>query len=38
VIVDANEHTGYSVSTCAQGFVHAYLVGLEVPADGTECD
>jgi len=38
VVVDANEHTGYSVSTCAQEFVHAYLVELEVPADGTECD
>ncbi|MDQ3350535.1 MAG: alpha/beta hydrolase [Actinomycetota bacterium] len=38
VIVDANEHTGYSVSPCAQDFVHAYLVELEVPADGTECD
>jgi pimeloyl-ACP methyl ester carboxylesterase len=37
VIVDAEQHTGYSASTCAQDLVDRYLVDLEAPDDETEC-
>lgn len=37
VIVDAEQHTGYSASECAQDLVDRYLVDLEAPDDETEC-
>jgi hypothetical protein len=37
VIVDAEQHTGYSASECAQDVVDRYLVDLEPPDDETEC-
>ena len=37
VIVDAEQHTGYSASACAQDVVDRYLVDLAAPDDETEC-
>ena len=37
VVVDADEHTGYTASPCAQEVVHEYLVDLEPPDPGTQC-
>jgi hypothetical protein len=37
VVVDAQQHTGYSVNDCIKSVVGDYLVDLVVPADGTEC-
>jgi hypothetical protein len=39
VIVDADEHTGYSASECARDVVDAYLLDPTggAPADGVRC-
>ena len=37
LVVEANQHTGYSASTCAQDVVHDYLIWLQAPDDGTVC-
>lgn len=37
VIVDAEQHTGYSASECAQDVVDRYLVDLEAPSNDTQC-
>jgi pimeloyl-ACP methyl ester carboxylesterase len=37
VVVDADQHTGYSVNDCVDDVVHRFLVDLEAPADDTEC-
>jgi hypothetical protein len=37
VVVDADQHTGYSVNECVDDVVHRFLVDLEAPADDTEC-
>lgn len=37
VVVDSNNHGGYFTSACARDLIGAYLVDLDVPADGTEC-
>ena len=37
VIVDAEQHTGYSASACAQDLVDRYLIDREAPDDETEC-
>ena len=37
LIVDAEQHTGYSASTCAQDVVDRYLIDLIAPDDETEC-
>ncbi len=37
LVVDADEHTGYSASECAKDVVHRYLIDLKVPDEGTEC-
>jgi len=37
LVVDADQHTGYDVNDCSTGTVDAYLIDLDVPADGTEC-
>ena len=37
VIVDAEQHTGYSASECAQDVVDRYLIDLEAPDNETEC-
>ncbi len=37
IIVDAEQHTGYSASSCAQDLVDRYLIDLEAPEDDTEC-
>ncbi|MDQ3738109.1 MAG: alpha/beta hydrolase [Actinomycetota bacterium] len=37
LVVDADQHTGYSASECAMDTVHEYLVELEVPDGGAEC-
>jgi hypothetical protein len=40
VIVDANQHTGYGINTCAGRAVDQYLVDPKghVPSDGTRCN
>jgi pimeloyl-ACP methyl ester carboxylesterase len=38
VVVTADQHTGYGVNRCVIDLVNAYLVDLEPPADGTECE
>jgi pimeloyl-ACP methyl ester carboxylesterase len=37
LVVDAEQHTGYSASPCAQDVVDRYLIDLEAPDDETEC-
>jgi len=37
VVVEANQHTGYRGSDCVQAIVHAYLLQLAAPDDGTIC-
>lgn len=37
VIVDAEQHTGYSASACAQDLVDQYLIDLQAPDDETAC-
>ena len=37
LVVDAEQHTGYSASECAQDVVDRYLIDLVPPDDGTEC-
>ena len=37
VVVEADQHTGYTVNTCVNEVVNDYLVALEPPDDGTEC-
>jgi hypothetical protein len=39
VVVDANQHTGYGIDTCAGKLVDQYLVDPvgHVPADGVRC-
>jgi len=37
LVVDAEQHTGYSASECAQEVVDRYLIDLEPPDDGTNC-
>ncbi|MEY2995371.1 MAG: hypothetical protein RLZZ39_196 [Actinomycetota bacterium] len=37
LVVDAEQHTGYSASECAQDVVDRYLIDLDPPTDGTEC-
>lgn len=37
VIVDAEQHTGYSASACAQDVVDRYLIDLEAPENDTRC-
>jgi pimeloyl-ACP methyl ester carboxylesterase len=37
VVVEAEQHTGYGVNDCAYDVVHAYLIDLELPDDGTRC-
>ena len=41
IVVDADQHTGYLASLCAQDAIDAYLIDLELPADRNEeltCD
>ncbi|MEX2625329.1 MAG: alpha/beta fold hydrolase [Ilumatobacteraceae bacterium] len=38
VIVEADQHTGYGVNSCVVELVNRYLVDLDAPADGTECE
>lgn len=37
LVVDADEHTGYTSSKCAQDVVHDYLIDLKVHATETKC-
>jgi hypothetical protein len=37
VVVDAEQHTGYTASECVVDAVDRYLVQLAVPADGLTC-
>ncbi len=37
VTVDMEGHVAYGVDRCATELVHAHLIHLEVPADGTRC-
>jgi pimeloyl-ACP methyl ester carboxylesterase len=37
LVVDAEQHTGYSANGCASGTIDRYLIDLELPAEGAEC-
>ena len=37
VVVDADQHTGYSVNDCVDDVVHRFLIDLEAPSEETEC-
>jgi pimeloyl-ACP methyl ester carboxylesterase len=37
LVVDADEHTGYSVNDCSRSTIERYLTDLEVPVDESEC-
>ena len=37
VVVDAEQHTGYSASSCAQDVVDRYLVDGQAPRNELEC-
>ena len=38
IIVTADQHTGYNVNSCINDAIDDYLIDLEPPDDGLECD
>jgi len=37
IVIDANQHTCYGASSCADDVIESYLVDLEIPAEETVC-